>query len=241
MTHDTPRCWAATHPGAIRPDNQDALLCRPDLGLFAVADGAGGHDDGEFAAKATLARLDVAMSESGSGDPVAALRRGAAAAHEELCAAGAGRGSGRMPATTLVVMLLQGRHFACLWAGDSRAYLLRHGRMHRLTSDHSVVQSLLAAGDITESEAEHHPQANVITRAIGAHGEVPILDKSIGECQPGDCILLCSDGLYRTMTDDEMAACMAGDGDRAAKLVLTAVQRGARDNVTALAVEPSAD
>ena len=106
-------------------------------------------------------------------------------------AAEAGRG-GSSP--TLVLLLARGGHYACLWAGDSRAYRLRDGRLERLTRDHSLVQELVEQGVLDEEAAEQHPQANVITRAVGAHGELE-LDKVSARVAPGD-VFLCSDGVF---------------------------------------------
>jgi protein phosphatase/serine/threonine-protein phosphatase Stp1 len=152
--------------------------------------------------------------------------------HAALQDAGARRGPGRTIASTVVTLLARGEHFACLWAGDSRAYLLRNGALQRLTRDHSLVQELIDQGALSEAEADGHPQANVITRAVGAAGALE-LDKVSGRMVPGDRFLLCSDGLVRTLTEPEIAAGLAAE-DAAEGLVRLAVERGARDNVTAV-------
>ena len=122
-----------------------------------------------------------------------------------------------------------------LWAGDSRAYLLRHGALSRVTKDHSLVQELVDQGTLREDEAESHPQANVITRAIGAHGELE-LDKVSGRIAEGDRFLLCTDGLFKTMAEAEIAAMLAAGGNAQA-IVTEAVGRGARDNVSAIGID----
>ena len=123
-------------------------------------------------------------------------------------------------------------HFACLWAGDSRAYLLRDGILQRVTRDHSLVQEMIDQGALTEAEAESHPQANVILRAVGASGEL-VLDKVSGRLVPGDRLVLCSDGLFKAVPEPEIAGMLGGAPDAAA-LVDLAVARGARDNVSAV-------
>ena len=100
-------------------------------------------------------------------------------------------------------MLARNDHFACLWAGDSRAYLLRDGALQQITRDHSLVQELVESGVIRPEEAEHHPRANVITRAVGADLDEFALDKVSGRIQVGDRFLLCSDGLCKTVPEDE--------------------------------------
>ena len=226
--------YAATHAGPVRHVNQDACLCRPDIGLYAVADGAGGHQDGGRAARQTLDRLAALPASAVPHGILGAVRAGAADAHRALCDEADALGPGAILATTLVVFLVQAHHFACLWAGDSRAYLLRGGELHRLTSDHSVVQSLIDAGDLAEADAERHPQAHIITRAIGARGASPLLDKSVGAMLPGDRIMLCSDGVSKTLPPSEMATLLGGPGDTATALITAAMSHGTRDNVTAV-------
>jgi serine/threonine protein phosphatase Stp1 len=237
------RHWMSTHPGAVRSSNQDAMLCRPEIGLFAVADGAGGHQNGAMAASLTLDRLAAIPASVPPEIRLASVRSGCMDAHRQLRALGGAHGPDALMATTLVLVLVHRWHFACLWAGDSRAYLLREGTLHRLTSDHSIVQSLIDAGDITEAEADAHPSSHVITRAIGAGDPAPVLDKSAGTLMPGDRLLLCSDGLYKTLPDAALAALLeaAGDSpeDMTGPLIQAALARGARDNVTAVVVELS--
>lgn len=225
---------AMTHQGAVRPRNEDALLNRPDLGLWAVADGAGGHGAGDVASRAIVEALASIPPGLTAAELLAQLRLRIAAVHRQLQEEAQRRGPGHVIASTLVAMLARGGHFACLWAGDSRAYLLREGRLQRLTRDHSLVQDLMDQGFITEDEAANHPQGNVITRAVGAPGELG-LDKATGPIGAADRFLLCSDGLYRTLDEATMATLLAG-ADPASSLVQQAVQRGARDNVTAVAI-----
>lgn len=227
------RHWAASHPGAVRARNEDAFVCRPELGLFAVADGVGGQRGGEVAS----ARLMALLAEIGADLP-AALRLGAVrcqvqAAHRSLLGLGGARAAGA-PATTVVVLLLHGDHFALLWAGDSRAYLLRDGDLHRLTADHSLVQELIDARVIDEAQAATHASGNVITRAVGAGPPPLALDKAVGGTAPGDRFLLCSDGLYRALELDEIARILAQEGDAAERLIAAALANRARDNVTAV-------
>jgi protein phosphatase/serine/threonine-protein phosphatase Stp1 len=141
-------------------------------------------------------------------------------------------------ASTIVALLIRGGHFVCLWVGDSRAYLLRNGMLARLTRDHSLVQELIEAGAITEADAETHPQANVITRAIGAPEDSGDMDKMTGEIAAGDRFLLCSDGVTKSLPDDLLAAVLRDAGATPARtLIDRAMQAGSRDNVTAIVVD----
>lgn len=229
---------AATHSGAVRPRNEDAVLDRPEIGLWVVADGAGGHGAGDVASAAIVAAMSAIPDGLSAAELLAQVRLRLAAVHEDLQEEAARRGPGRILASTVVVMLARGEHFAMLWAGDSRGYLLRGGALSRVTRDHSLVQELVDQGTLREEDAESHPQANVITRAIGAQGALE-LDKVSGRITPGDRFLLCTDGLFKTMSEPEIAAMLGGGADAAA-IVTAAVGRGARDNVSAIAVECSA-
>ncbi len=223
---------AATHPGAVRKRNEDSLVHRPDLGLWAVADGAGGHGAGDVASQAVAAALDAIPPGLSAAEILAQARLRLAGVHAELQAQAAMLGEGRIIATTVVLLLARHGHFACLWAGDSRAYLLRAGILQRVTRDHSLVQEMVDQGTLTEAEAEAHPQANVILRAVGATGEL-VLDKVSGRIAPGDMLLLCSDGLFKAMPEEELAGLLL-QGATAAVIIDAAVARGARDNVSVI-------
>lgn len=221
---------AATHPGAVRKRNEDSLVHRPDLGLWAVADGAGGHGAGDVASQAVAAALEAIPPGLSAAEILAQARLRLAGVHAELQAQAVALGEGRIIATTVVLLLARYGHFACLWAGDSRAYLMRDGILQRVTRDHSLVQEMVDQGTLTEAEAEAHPQANVILRAVGASGEL-VLDKVSGRIAPGDMLLLCSDGLFKAMPEEELAVMLA-QGATAAAIIDAAVARGARDNVS---------
>jgi serine/threonine-protein phosphatase Stp1 len=228
------RCWAATHSGMKRTHNEDALLSRPDLGLWAVADGAGGHRGGDIAASTVVAALDAIPPGLTAGEMLAQVRLRLAGSHQLLRQESIRIGE-RLVASTVVVLVVREDHFACLWAGDSRAYLLRDGILDQLTVDHSLVQDLLGQGAIDPAEAEQHPQANVITRAIGADGAEPELDKKIGKVIPGDTFLLCSDGLCKALAQTELVQLLRENAN-AERVLSAALAREATDNVTVLTV-----
>ncbi len=224
------RADAATHTGPVRSRNEDSLVQRPELGLWAVADGAGGHGAGDVASQAVAAALQALQAAPGQVLP--ATRDALLAVNAALHAQGAA--TRRTIATTVVALVLGPAGADLLWAGDSRCYLLRDGRLQCLTRDHSLVQELLEAGDITEDEVEEHPQGNIILRAVGAEAEVA-LDLVHCPLRPGDRLLLCSDGLYRALPRAELAALLASGGAEA--MVAAALARHPRDNVTALVVQ----
>jgi protein phosphatase/serine/threonine-protein phosphatase Stp1 len=228
---------AASHRGSVRDHNEDRFVNRPDLGLWAVADGAGGHQGGEIAATLVADTLRAVPAGLGSAALLAEVRLRIERAHERLQEEAIRRG-GDILATTVVVLLARAGHYACLWAGDSRAYLLRGGMLHPVSRDHSLVQELLDAGEITPAEAATHPRSNIITRAVGARNAAVNLDKVTNRLRSGDRFLLCSDGLSKALRDDEIARLLVdGDDAPAARLVTAALERHADDNVTAVVID----
>jgi len=228
------RSWAATHPGG-RPYNEDTFVERPEIGLWAVADGAGGHQSGDVASATIAAALTDIPTGLNAAELLAQVRLRIAAANLELRAMAATRGPDAVLATTVVVLIARGGHYACLWAGDSRAYLLRDGVLTQISHDHSLVQEMVDAGMLAAEHAEKHPRANVITRAVGAAADLT-LDKETSRSQPGDRFLLCSDGLCKTLAPDEIGRLLAAEDDVAAQLVAAAVAARSSDNVTAVVV-----
>jgi len=233
------RSWALTDVGTVRTSNEDSFLARPEIGLWMVADGAGGHEHGEVASRMLAGALAAASGVAGS-DLIAEIRASVARTHQELRARADTEtdrcGHAITIASTIVVFLASGAHYACLWAGDSRIYRLRDGELTQLTRDHSLVQALVDQGAISPAEAERHPHANVITRAIGADGPDPELDKVTDRAEPGDRFLLCSDGLNKAL-DERLIARLAATDDPARHLIDAALEYGVRDNVTAVVTE----
>lgn len=235
------KSWAQSHVGTVRKHNEDNYLARPDLGLWVVADGAGGHQSGEVASGMIVAALDRLRPNMTAGEMLAEIRLAINETHAALRAEAALRGGDAMIASTVVILLLRGTHFACLWAGDSRAYLLRSGILTQISKDHSLVQDLVDEGRLTAEEAEHHPHANVITRAVGADCDDIELDKVIGEARPGDRFLLCSDGLSKTLSEAELTSLLGTpEGVPATELLIAAaLAHRVNDNVTAIVAEVS--
>jgi serine/threonine-protein phosphatase Stp1 len=224
-----------THQGTVRKRNEDAFVDRGDIGLWAVADGAGGHGAGDVASAAVAAALSDLPPGLSAAEVLAQVRMRLNAVHADLQCRAAEATNGEIPATTVVVLMARGEHFACLWAGDSRAYMLRDHELCQITHDHSLVQEMVEAGELAPEDAEHHPQANIITRAIGAPDALE-LDKVSGRISAGDVLLLCTDGLFKALPEREIAQVLASGGGPE-MLIDEALRQGARDNVTALVVE----
>jgi serine/threonine protein phosphatase PrpC len=227
--------------GLSRPAriNADArCLDRPDLGLWAVADGAGGHDAGALASTRITEALDGIPSGLDAPELLVEIRARVGAVHQSLIDEAERLGPEATVASTVLIFCIRRQHFACLWAGDSRAYRWCDGSLQRLTRDHSLVQELVDIGELEAEEAEDHPRANVITRAVGAgEAEFFVLDKVTDLVRSGDRFLLCSDGLTKSVSEDEIGTLLQQAGDDAAPLFITAaLAREARDNVTAIVI-----
>lgn len=225
-----------THVGLKRRVNEDSLLSRPERGLWLVADGMGGHDAGEVASGLVvqaLANLPEQPVDGLLAEVVEAVQR----VNRSLLRMARADRRPRTIGTTVVGILIGEGEYRCFWAGDSRAYRIRDGRIAQLTRDHSLVQELVAAGMLLEEEAQSHPNANVVTRAVGVADEVH-LDLATGDVRPGDLFLLASDGLTRVVGDDELLAELSRlPLEQAADaLMRTVLARGAPDNVTLIAI-----
>jgi serine/threonine protein phosphatase PrpC len=226
-------CVARTHAGCKRKINEDAMLSRPDLGLWAVADGMGGHDAGEVASALVVDMLEKAPARPELSARIDAARIALHAANRQLLALAESGGGKRTIGSTVVLLAVDAASFACLWAGDSRAYLARDGVLEQLTHDHSLVQQLVDSGDIDPKSAAQHPNANIILRAVGAGPDLDI-DGIEGDASAGDVFLLASDGLTRLIGDRELLEVLRMPDMEAAadRLMNLSLARKAPDNVT---------
>jgi protein phosphatase len=224
-----------SHVGKVRKANEDSWLARADLGIWAVADGMGGHARGDVASGMIVAEL-AAIGPPGDART---LRRDVddALARVDAELKAAATSSGEISASTVVALLVFGAHFAVLWAGDSRAYRLRDGRLERLTRDHSLVQELVDSGAMTAEAAASHPLRSRLTRGIGTEAMLEIEGRQ-GEVAVGDRFLLCSDGLTGHLGDEEIARVVAGAPPEQVcrDLIERTLVAGASDNVTAVMV-----
>ena len=231
-------CVSRTHVGLRRKVNEDSLLVRTDRGLWAVADGMGGHDAGDVAsAKVTEALLHLPIVYGLDQLVESAIGAIGTVNHELIALAASDHGS-RTIGSTVVGLAIADGQYRCFWAGDSRAYRVRGARIDQLTRDHSLVQDLVNAGMLDQAEARDHPNASVITRAVGVVEEIRV-ETSSGDARSGDLFLLASDGLTRMVDDDELAEDLTSrrPADAAEKLIETVLSRGAPDNVTIVIVK----
>lgn len=250
--------WAvATDPGLRRDSNEDAYAARPDLGLFLVADGMGGHAAGEVASKVTAETIEAFSNETRARDlnrtwpfpfeptlSIDANRLKAAfrLANRQVAVRMESQQELRGMATTASAVLLQertdGMYAAIGHVGDSRVYLYRAGKLSQLTDDHSWVGEQIRSGVMSDADARRHPWRNVVTRAIsgGADPEVDVVELKM---EPGDRLLLCSDGLSGVVSTEDMGRLSAGADLEAAcaALIEAANAAGGPDNITAVLIE----
>jgi protein phosphatase len=236
MTCESELRWtsaAHTDVGLVRSRNEDAFLAEP--GLWAVADGMGGHAFGDVASRAVV----DALASVGAPDDMARFAAAAsdriAWANQELRGEAIARGVSVM-GSTVVAMLACGREVVCLWAGDSRIYLYRNARLQQLTRDHSQAEEFKSLG-ISGAVVPAPAMANMITRAVGAADALE-LEQAALEAADGDMFLLCSDGLSNAVDEPAIVAALApGDCAHAAHaLVDMALANGGRDNITVVVV-----
>ena len=230
---------AATHVGCVRELNEDSFLVRPELGLFAVADGMGGHEAGEAASAALIESLARIEAQESAAALLQACEDRLIDANANIRGLAARRGIDVM-GTTVVALLIFDGHYACLWSGDSRAYLVRESRIHQVTRDHTEVEELVAEGILNDEEARRWPRRNVVTRAIGIF-EKPETEMKCGELFSGDVFVLCSDGLTGHVEPDELRRRVVSGAPQTAcdELIELALQRGGHDNVTVIVVRYS--
>ena len=230
-------CTASfSHPGQVRLVNEDSFLAKPEQGLWIVADGMGGHENGEVASRLAVQQISTAV-ESGKTLPQAVNLAHSAIVKENE------RTSLKKPmGSTVVAVKIDGLNYQIAWVGDSRAYLW-NGKLRQLTVDHSYVQLLIDAGIIAKEDANAHPQKNIIHRALGIardfHGD--FVDCVSGSLNLNDTLLLCTDGLHGEVeqsTIEKIFVQTNGYQQRIDQLFDAAMQAGGRDNITLITITP---
>jgi protein phosphatase len=235
----SPFLWTSgscSHPGRVREVNEDACLEQPGRGLWAVADGMGGHSLGEFASRVAIRSLTDLPPQQNLKQHVALAQECLQGANRRLRDEAARRDV-QLIGTTIAALLVSQRECACLWAGDSRIYLYRNARLRQLTRDHSQVEAVRSRRALKADDTLHLPPSNVITRALGAEDTIAI-DSEVLEVLDGDVFLLCSDGLSNEVAEAAIAhALLPGNCRQASQeLVDLALEHGGRDNITAVVV-----
>lgn len=227
--------------GRDRKVNEDACadVALADGRLIVIADGMGGHEAGDVASKIVVDEVERHFKATEGGEPRERLYESIEAAHQQILSKAAQTGAEGM-GSTVVACLIDDTAVYVGWVGDSRLYWFRDANVYDKTVDHTRVQRMLAAGILSPEEAKHHPDANVITRAVGhfpkdGDGEFKVdVKKDPLQIAAGDSLVLCSDGLYDLLEDDEIADIIGGLNakDGAIALIRVANERGGHDNIT---------
>ena len=226
---------AGTHEGRVRDHNEDSWFAAEEQGLWAVADGMGGHEGGEWASAVVVDQLRE-LGLAGAFDECCEQIAEAIHAANRLIFAEALK-RGKQMGTTAVILFVRARRFAVLWVGDSRAYLLRDGVLHQISKDHTQIQEMLDRGLLDPSEAEKHPMRHILARAVGVT-EAMEVDVIVDDIEAGDTFLLSSDGLHCCVGQNDIRSILGGSSPDviATKLVEMSLDHGAPDNVTVVAV-----
>lgn len=245
--------YGVTHPGRVRPNNEDALLWDVPGGLFMVADGMGGHQAGEVASKMAVETVQSFLEASKGDhdltwpfgfDPVLSMNANRLVtavrlANRKVYQAGEDKPDLAGMGTTIVVALVDGATLTFCGVGDSRIYVLSDNALQQITHDDSWVATVLARDpEFDRAQLAHHPMRHVLTNVLGAREDTEV---EVGErpLTPGEQLLLCSDGLYGGLDDASMQILLAGPGnldELGERLVKTSLERGGTDNITAVLV-----
>jgi protein phosphatase len=227
---------ARTDVGMVRKVNEDACIDRAEIGLWAVADGMGGHAAGDLASGKIVEELALVPAHEKLSTLVAEVESRLTSVNDQLRNLAATQNMNTV-GSTVAALVLKGRFGMCLWAGDSRVYRVRAGGIEQMTQDHAFVEDLVEKGILTREAAANHPQSNLVTRAVGAQDGLK-LDLEIFDLQDNDIFVLCSDGLDKELSEQEIAdAALRVDPSKLSdELVELALSRGSRDNVTVVAV-----
>ena len=245
------KAFGLTDVGRRRESNEDDFLLEPGRGVYAVADGMGGHAAGEIAShlaietlREVLHRDDTASEPMNVEDAAEWLRGAVVEANRRICDSIRLHEERRGMGTTVVALVHSGQDAVVGHVGDSRLYLLRDNELIRMTSDHSWVNEQVKLGLMNDDTAQRHPMRNIVTRALGSRQDV-LVDLTSVQFQPGDVFLLCSDGLNTMLSDEQIQAILAGrrlDPESACRaLVDEANRHGGEDNVTVVVARFAAD
>ena len=232
------RSHAITNVGTVRSVNEDACLDSPDEGLWVVADGMGGHAAGDVASQMITESLARVTHPTSMSDFIETVEAEILGVNERLLALSKNELDNQTIGSTIVCLLAHGPHCAILWAGDSRAYRLRNGDLTMLMQEHTQAEELIEQGLIEPEEAESHPTFNILTRAVGAQSPLYI-DVDLFQVEKGDRFLLCSDGLNKAVSDEEIAEELSSQTLEVSveRLVQRALDQGSRDNVTVIVMD----
>lgn len=226
-----------THTGTVRARNEDAVLAMPSSGLWAVADGMGGHDAGDYASECIMRHLEQLAQTTYGSDLVHQVSHALNAANLEIYNYSQANGERRVVGSTIVVLVMEGDKYHCFWCGDSRCYLKRDQQLLMITQDHTEAQEMVDNGLLSPDLVDTVPESNVLTNAVGIGPELSI-DYIHDHIYEQDAFYLCSDGVNKVFSDDEiMVALDDSDIERANQsLLANALEQGSPDNFSSIIV-----
>jgi len=227
-----------THVGSVREVNEDSILSRAENGLWVVADGMGGYEAGDLASSMLVDALNDISLESSISSNINAIEQTINDVNQKIIEYSEVEFGGRVFGSTIVAAFFQDTFGSVLWAGDSRLYRLRSNTLARLTKDHSQLQEMLDSNLLLPEEIENYPDQNVITRAVGAEKDL-MLDFQVFEIEEDDKFLLCSDGLYNSINEDQIQYILNNGGIKlnTEQLIRLALENGASDNVSFILIQ----
>ena len=230
---------ALTDVGKVRKLNEDSVLDRGGDGLWVVADGMGGHSAGDLASQLIINSLGKLDPSPDLTEFVERVEQAVLSVNERLFAVA--NAHNQTSGSTVVLLLARAAYAVVMWAGDSRLYRLRDGKLAQMTTDHTQVELYIEKGLLNRSEAAGHPSGNMVTRAVGVTDNL-LLEMDLFEIEDDDRFLLCSDGLDKHVEDPEIEHYLKGDDPAvmARALIDLTLERGAVDNVSVCIVKMSA-
>ncbi len=229
-----------SHPGKVRTRNEDSLLSLPAQNLWAVADGMGGHQSGDFASQTITNNLALFQQQESLSDSILLLEENVLNSNNIIREKAKKMGPNATIGSTIVCAYIWHNQLFTLWAGDSRLYRYRDSTLQRLTEDHSYVEELVKLGHIEASDAEKHPAANVVLKAVGIDDSLH-LDFDCFEIFEGDIYILCSDGLYKDLEEGAMSSLLETNSvdvvQLTNELLSSSLAGGGTDNTSIVALK----
>lgn len=233
-------CSGLTHTGRVRTRNEDSFICIPEQNLWVVADGMGGHDAGDIASQMITEQAQKFTQQPTLEASILLLEENFIHSNDLIREKASKIGKKAIIGSTVTALYTWQNLAFVLWAGDSRLYRYRDQTLHRLTEDHSYVEELVRMGKLKASEAEEHPASNVVLNAVGIEEQI-IIDMEYYEIRDNDLFILCSDGLYKDLSDDKIAGILNNTDlsmdELNQQLVDAALEVGGSDNCTVVLVK----
>lgn len=229
-----------THAGSVREINEDSILSKANSGLWVVADGMGGYEAGDVASKMLVEAINKITLEDSITSNIEILERAVLDVNQQIIDHSNLVFEGRVFGSTVVLVYIHENLGFVFWAGDSRLYRLRDKELTKITRDHSQLQEMIDSNLLLPEEIENYPDNNVITRAVGAEENL-MLDFLTFEIDADDKFLLCSDGLYNAVNDDQVQLILNNGSIHlnSKQLIDTALENGASDNVSFILIQDS--